>query len=117
MLLLAGTFLVGGLAGMAAEEALGLDWFDFLDEDRQEQPEYLLRGLDLSAAQRERVERLLAARAERLEEFWTRQLPEVQLILDRSLAEIRAVLTPAQRERFERNLREPPPLAPEAAGD
>ena len=26
-------FAVGGLAGMAVEESLGLDWFDFLDED------------------------------------------------------------------------------------
>ena len=32
VLLLAASFAVGSLAGMAAEEALGLDWFDFLDE-------------------------------------------------------------------------------------
>ena len=36
-LLLLLTFSVGALSGMAAEEAFGLDWFDFLDEDRGRQ--------------------------------------------------------------------------------
>jgi hypothetical protein len=98
--LLALTFATGGLAGMAVEEALGLDWFDFLDEDVRPD-ERLLAGIRLTGAQRERVDRIIGRQEDRLEEYWAARLPEMQAIADRSYDEIRAVLTPEQRAVFD----------------
>ncbi len=105
ILLLGLSFAVGGLAGMAVEEGLGLDWFDFLDEDRDPE-EVLLSDLGLTAAQRDRVEEILDRREERLEAYWRTRLPEIQSVVDSSYAEVRAVLTPAQVPAFDRRVRE-----------
>ncbi len=67
-LLLALTFAVGGLAGMALEEALGIDWFEFLDEDHDESEDQLLVGLNLTRDQRNQAERILEREEDRLED-------------------------------------------------
>ena len=103
--LLALTFATGALAGMAVEEGLGLDWFDFLDEDARRE-EALLDGIRLSGAQRESVEEILDRQEDRMEEYWAQRLPELQGIAALSYDEIRAVLTPDQRAVFDRRLRE-----------
>src|SRR5690606_15981263 len=66
-LLLLLTFVVGGMAGMALEEALGLDWFDFLDEDNRPEQGQLLAGLQLTPGQRDRIDDILDVQEERLE--------------------------------------------------
>lgn len=101
--LLALTFVTGGLAGMAVEEALGLDWFDFLDEDVRPDTR-LLEGIRLTGDQREDVDRILGRQEKRLEAYWAARLPEMQAIADRSYAEIRAILTPEQRAVFDRHV-------------
>lgn len=105
-LLLLLTFSVGGLAGMAVEEALGLDWFDFLDEDYGGGANRLLAGLDLSHDQRARAEAVLDREEDQLEEYWESRIPEIQGMLAHSYAEIRAMLTPAQQAAFDRRVRE-----------
>jgi Spy/CpxP family protein refolding chaperone len=115
-LLLALTFATGGLAGMAVEEALGLDWFDFLDEDTR-RDDRLLRGIRLSGEQREEVERILDRQEDRLEEYWAARLPEMQAIADASYDEVRGVLTPEQRAVFDRRVEEQGARRAEEPGD
>ena len=102
ILLLGVSFTVGALTGMALEEALGIDWFEFLDEEARGSEDRLLADLNLSAEQQERVERILERQEDRLEAYWKRQLPEIQQITGESHGEIRAVLTPEQRAVFDR---------------
>ena len=86
---------------MALEEALGLDWFDFLDEDSRPEQGQLLEGLELTDEQRGRIDRILEGQEDRLEEFWQSRLPEMRPIVLESYDRIRNVLTPAQREQFD----------------
>ena len=104
-LLLCLTFAVGGLSGMAAEEAFGIDWFDFLDEDNRASGEELLRGLDLTPQQRAGTEAVLERQEAQLETYWGERMPEIRRILQRSHAEIRALLTPAQQATFDERVR------------
>ena len=105
-LLLALTFVVGGLAGMALEEALGIDWFEFLDEDSDEAEDQLLVGLDLTRDQRSQAEAILEREEDRLEDYWESRLPEIQGILRQTYADIRAILTPEQQQLFDRRVEE-----------
>lgn len=103
--LLALSFLVGGLVGMALEEALGIDWFEFLDEDYDEEGDRLLAGLDLTRDQRARAEVILERQEDRLEGYWESRLPEIQRIMDEGYAEIRGILTPDQQGEFDQRVR------------
>ena len=103
-LLLLATFAVGGLAGMAIEEAAGLDWFDSLDQDESEDVR-LLEGLALTQDQREAIERILDRQEDALEDYWKARMPEIQGILAGSYGEIRALLTPEQQARFDTRVR------------
>lgn len=104
-LLLGISFLVGGMTGMAAEEALGLDWFDFLDEDAQPAEEGMFAGLALTEAQARRIEAIRGRREDRLEVYWESRLPDIQRIMADSYGEMRAVLTPEQQPEFDRRVR------------
>jgi hypothetical protein len=105
-MLLLTTFSVGALTGMALEEALGIDWFEFLDDDTDEPEDSLLVGLELSREQRASAEEILERQEDRLEEYWEGRIPEIQGILQASYAEISGILTPEQRPAFERRVRE-----------
>lgn len=105
-LLLAASFVVGGLSGMAAEEALGLDWFDFLDEDSTPAEGRLFTGLPLTDAQERQIAEIRERRDERLEGYWESRLPDLQRIMDESYGEMRQVLTPEQQPAFDRRVRE-----------
>jgi len=104
-ILLALTFSVGALGGMALEEALGIDWFEFLDEDQDRTGNSLLSGFDLSDQQKTRVDRILEDREEALEEYWEQRLPEIERIVAQSYAEIRLILTPEQQSTFDKRVR------------
>lgn len=106
ILLLAATFTVGGMAGMAVEEAMGLDWFDFLDEDAAPSEERLFAGMELTSAQRARIDQIRERREDRLEEYWASQLPDIQRIVDQSYGEMRAVLPPGRHAEFDRRVRQ-----------
>ena len=115
-LLLALTFAVGGLAGMAAEEALGLDWFDFLDEDAPPEPR-LFAGMRLTAEQEARIGEILERRDDRLEAYWEARLPEIGGIMAAAYGEMRAVLTPGQAAAFDERVRELRGRVPFEVGD
>jgi len=99
------TFLVGGLAGMATEEALGIDWFDFLDADSRSEERGMLADLGLSDAQRASVDEILERRAARLEAYWESRLPEMRTLVAESYDQIRAVLDEPPRDRFDARIR------------
>lgn len=103
-LLLAASFAIGGLAGMAAEEALGLDWFDFLDEDAVPADQRLFSGMELTEVQRERIDDIRDRREERLEAYWETRLPDIQRVMDSTYNEMRQVLTPEQQPVFDRRV-------------
>jgi hypothetical protein len=103
--LLALTFSVGALTGMAVEEAAGIDWFDFLEDDRQPNEKDLLNDLGLSPAQRAQAERILEHQEEALEEYWEQRLPDIERIVAQSYAEIRLLLTPPQQSTFDKRVR------------
>ena len=105
-LLLAASFLVGGMTGMVAEEALGLDWFDFLDEDATPGDERLFAGMQLTGDQRRRIAEIRERREDRLEAFWESRLPDIRRIMGDSYGEMRAVLTPQQQPAFDRRVSE-----------
>jgi Spy/CpxP family protein refolding chaperone len=105
VLILLLTFAAGGLTGMAAEEAFGLDWFDFFEKSRGGGGDHLLGGLNLSAQQRDRAEAILDRQKDRLEDYWEGRLPEIRKLLDSSYAEIRAILTPDQQAGFDDRIR------------
>lgn len=106
LLLLAATFSVGALGGMAMEEAMGLDWFDFLDEDASPSEDRLFTGMDLTDAQRARIDDIRDRREDRLEAYWESRVPEIQRIVDQSYGEMRAVLPPERHAEFDRRVRE-----------
>lgn len=99
------TFSVGAMSGMALEEALGLDWFDFLEEDREDSSERLLDGLGLTAQQESQAKRLLDRQEDSLEEYWEQRLPEINRMVEQSYAEIRLLLTPSQQSAFDKRVR------------
>jgi Spy/CpxP family protein refolding chaperone len=104
-IMLALTFSVGALSGMALEEALGIDWFEFLDEDRDRSSEDLLEGLGLSDEQEDQAERILDRREDALEQYWEQRLPEINRIVSQSFADIRVLLTPEQQTAFDKRVR------------
>jgi hypothetical protein len=106
-LMLSLTFVVGALSGMALEEAAGIDWFDFLDDDESSVSDLrLISGLDLTAEQRATVDRILERQEDQLEDYWENRMPDVKGILGKSYAEIRVVLTPSQQTVFDQRVRQ-----------
>jgi Spy/CpxP family protein refolding chaperone len=99
------TFSVGAMSGMALEEAMGLDWFDFLEEDREDSGERLLDGLGLTAQQERQAKRVLEQQEDSLEAYWEQRLPEINRMVAQSYAEIRLLLTPTQQSAFDKRLR------------
>lgn len=117
-LMLSLTFCVGALGGMAVEEAAGLDWFDFLDDDETSVSDLrLMSGIDLSAEQRATVDRILERQEDQLEDYWEERMPDIKAILAKSYGEIRVLLTPAQQAVFDKRVRELDGKVPEEFRD
>jgi Spy/CpxP family protein refolding chaperone len=102
--LLAMTFAVGGLAGMAFEEAFGIDWFEFLDVD-PEPGRAILADLRLNDAQKATIEDIFERQEDELEAYWEGRLPELRTIVYKTDAEIRAVLNDNQRVLFDQRIK------------
>lgn len=66
----------------------------------------LLDRLDLSSVQRQEIDGILDRRREQTDRFWSDAGPTLNAIMDSTRAEIRAVLTPAQRDEYDRLRRE-----------
>ena len=106
ILLLSLTFILGGLSGMALEEATGIDWFEFLDDDRDDAPESrLMDGIALTSEQKVKVEAIVEAQEDKVEDYWEARMPEIRGILASSYAEIRLLLTPEQQAVFDKRVK------------
>jgi len=104
LLVLLTVFVIGGLAGAAFERA---------SRPRREPPprggfpRHLREELRLTVDQDRRIDAILDDYRPRTEELFDRFMPDVHALTEQMRGEIRAVLTPAQQEIFDR--REPPP--------
>jgi hypothetical protein len=115
VLILLAVFLAGGLAGVLLEDvADDLDWpwphvvrdterhgrsNDPMDDDAEEE---FLEGLGLSRDRLEAVDRVLDRREDRLEAYWAGKIPEIEALIDSTRMEIRGLLSPEQREEYDR---------------
>jgi len=78
------------------------------------------RELDLTAEQREKIKKIFEAHEEERRALAERCAPEQRQLIDKVDGEIRAVLTPEQREKHDRMMRDrrrrhggpPPPFPP-----
>ena len=74
------------------------------------------RELGLDSLQRARVDSVFARRRVQIDSFWKGPGRSLRAIMDSTRDEVRAVLTPAQRERFDRHRMEGRPRHPGDAG-
>jgi hypothetical protein len=72
--------------------------------------------LGIDAAQRARVDSILAKRRVQIDSFWKGPGKSLRVIMDSTRSEVRAVLTPEQRARFDKHHDEGRPRHPEDAG-
>ena len=77
----------------------GRDRNDPMDDDAEEE---FLDRLGLSREQLDAADRVLDRREDRLEAYWAGKIPEIEAVIDSSRAEIRGLLTPDQREAYNR---------------
>jgi hypothetical protein len=115
VLILFAVFLAGGAAGVMLEDLVDdLDWSwtragrdaerhdrasDPMDDDAEEE---FLEGLGLSRDRLEAVDRVLDRREDRLEAYWAGKIPEIEALIDSTRMEIRSLLSPEQREVYDR---------------
>lgn len=114
-LVLFAVLLVGIAAGWMLEEvADDVDWPSFGaarasgDGQTENDPtdaaaeEDFLEGLGLSRAQYKATDSLLDEREDWLEAYWAGKLPEIETLVDSTRTGIRNLLTPDQRESYDR---------------
>ncbi len=63
---------------------------------------HFMRELGLSPAQQQQVDSILTRRRAQIDGFWNGEGRRLRAIVDSTRAEVRAVLTPEQRERYDR---------------
>ncbi len=115
LLILGVVFVIGALAGAAFERA----GFGRPERRGGPPPDHMrglpphLRGkLDLQPEQARRIDQLLERNRERTDAVLDQYLPQLRALTDSLRVEVRAELTPAQREVFDRLEKEPPPRPP-----
>jgi Spy/CpxP family protein refolding chaperone len=109
VVLLVVTFVSGGLAGAAGDRLLHADDVPRRHDrnhDKRRSMERLLDQLDLTSEQRVQIERVVERHRPRVEAIWDSCKPRMAAQIDSTNAEIRSLLTPRQREAFDRKLME-----------
>jgi Spy/CpxP family protein refolding chaperone len=81
-----------------------------------ERDRYFAQELGLDSLQRKRVDSVFARRRVQIDSFWKGPGRSLRAIIDSTRQEVRSVLTPEQRERFERRRMEGRPRHPGDAG-
>lgn len=106
MLVLAAAFVAGALAATAAGRVLYADppaaEAVSASGDCENRRVNLLDQLELTQDQRARIDGILERRRGETDRFWSDAGPKLSAIMDSTRAEIRSVLTPAQREEYDR---------------
>lgn len=107
--LLVVTFAAGMLAGAAFDHALAArepapaqepGWHCHGPHGKK--TSMILDQLELSAAQRARVDAVMARRRAQADAFWEREGPRMRGIVDSTRVEIRAILSAQQRAEYDR---------------
>jgi Spy/CpxP family protein refolding chaperone len=105
MALLAVTFVAGMLAGTAFGRVLKAGEPDggatAAAECRERGPHHILDELELSPAQRTRIDAIMARRRARTDSLWQTDGARIRAAVDSTRAEIRAELTPAQAAEYD----------------
>lgn len=118
VLLLAGVFVVGALAGAAWERLShhrpGPPPHDHHGGPPHGLPPEFTEGLDLTPAQVEQMEEIIERHRPAMESVLDEFLPRLRTVSDSTRAEARAVLTPEQQKIFDR--RDHPAFRGEPAG-
>lgn len=107
--LLVVTFLVGALSGAAVDRLLSADEPDAgtrTERREGERRSYVIDRIEMAPEQRAAIDAILARRSERMRAVWQEAEPRLDAITDSARAEIMGVLTPEQREQYERKLEE-----------
>jgi hypothetical protein len=101
--LIAVTFLVGGMAGAAVDRVLTADTVRRAapaDEGRG----HVIDQVPMTAEQRATIDGILERRSERMKAAWSEISPRLEAITDSARMEIMTVLTPEQRADYELRL-------------
>lgn len=109
--LLAATFIAGALAGAAVDRVLSADEPERMERGRDRdrsghRRSYVIDRIEMSEAQRSAIDEILQERSARMRATWQEVEPRLDAITDSARVEIMQVLTPDQREEYERKLRE-----------
>jgi hypothetical protein len=101
------TFLVGALAGAAFQQAVGARELDDRSVAAKERDGRVAEGdifdrIGVSPEQRAEIDRILEHRREELDAFWAEAGPRLRAITEETREEVKALLTPEQRETFNR---------------
>lgn len=99
--LLAGMLAAGLLAGVALDRAFAHRAPGSGRDACEGRRTHMFERLDLTSAQRERVDAILERRRGSMEAIWRETGPRMRALVDSTEAEIRQVLRPEQRERFD----------------
>lgn len=92
------TFAAGAAAGWGMAR-----WsHEHSSHERDRRHAHFLDRIDLTRAQRARIDSIFARRHAEVSTFWKGPGQQLRRIVDSTRAEIRAVLTPAQRREFDR---------------
>lgn len=114
IVLLAATFLAGGLSGAALERRASAEpprikrqqektESDQSNDDRQHgRRRSILDQVDLSAEQRAAIDSILQAGREKVDAYWKETEPGYRALVDSTRAQVRAVLTPEQQAEYDR---------------
>lgn len=101
------TFAAGLLAGAASSRALSAGEPEPPAASRGEctdkrGPHSIFEELDLSPEQRQRIDAIMSRRRARMDTVWQVHGAPIRAAHDSARAEVRQVLTPAQREEYDR---------------
>lgn len=99
---LAGAFLVGGLLGFTADRLVMRNQVC----DPRSMRTRLAEDLSLTGRQRAVVDSVLDLRNRRMDDVTAPLRPQLDSLMGQARDEIRAILTPAQRAKFEEKVRE-----------
>jgi Spy/CpxP family protein refolding chaperone len=106
MALLIVTFAAGMLAGTAFTRVLSAREpaarADARCDGDKRGPHSIIDELDLTPAQRARVDSIMARRRERTDRLWQQDGQRIRAAVDSARAEIRGVLTPQQAAEYDR---------------
>jgi hypothetical protein len=102
--LIAVTFLVGGLAGAAFDRVLTAESVRRDAPRADERRGHIIDEVDMRPEQRIAIDAILERRSERMKAAWSEISPRLEAITDSARLEIMAVLTPEQRAEYEARL-------------